>query len=62
MQVKWHLVTVLSKSPDGKEQEGQSGGDEGKIERELSEFNIRVLSRGQNELIDKFNTMAGDRI
>ena len=53
-------MTALSNSYQGNEQEeGRSGGDEGKIERKLSEVNTRTVSRGQNELIGEFKIAAG---
>ena len=39
-----------------------SGGDGGKIEWKSSEVNIRSVSRGQDELVDKFKIAAGDVI
>ena len=39
-----------------------TGGDGGKIERKLSEVNVRTVSRKQRELIGKFNMAAGDVI
>ena len=53
-------MTALSKNRQEKEQEeGKSGGDGGKIERKLSEVNIRDVSRGQNELIGEFKIAMG---
>ena len=42
--------------------EGRSGGYEGKIGWKLSKLNTRAVSRGQNELIDKFKLVVGDLI
>ena len=36
--------------------------DGGKFKRKLSEVNTRTVSRGQNELIGKFNMAAGDKV
>jgi hypothetical protein len=44
-------------------QEGENwGGDGGKLNEKLSEFYTRGASRGQNELMGKFKTAAGDVI
>ena len=32
------------------------------IEKEISEVNTRVVSRGQNELVCKFKMVAGDMV
>jgi hypothetical protein len=40
----------------------RSRGNGGKIEWKLSEVNVRAVSRGQNELIDKFKMAAGGMI
>ena len=38
------------------------GMDGGKFKRRLSEVGARAVSRGQNELVCKFNTVAGDMV
>ena len=51
-KLKWHHITVLSKSHQGKEQEeGRNGG---KVERKLSELKTGTKSRGENKLIGEF--------
>jgi hypothetical protein len=54
-QYRWHHMTFLSKSHQEKEQEkGRSAGDEGKIEKKLSEVNTRAVYREYNKLIGEF--------
>ena len=36
------------------------GGDQERIEWELSEVNTRAVPKGQNELIGEFNVAPGD--
>jgi hypothetical protein len=36
--------------------------DGGKFRRRLSEVNARAVSRGQNELVCKFNMAVGDKV
>ena len=38
------------------------GGDGRKIKWKLSEVNTRAVSRAQNELVAKFNLVAGDKV
>jgi hypothetical protein len=40
-------------------QDRKGGGDGGKIKWELSEVNVRAVSRGQDELIGKFKMAVG---
>ena len=46
--------------PEGLWRDRKKGGMEEKLK--LSEVNVRAVSRGQNELICKFNMAAGDVI
>ena len=47
IEYRWCHVTVSSKNHQGKEQEEEkSGGDEGKMERKLSEINSRTVAVG----------------
>ena len=41
---------------------GLRGMDGEIFKRKLSEINTRVVSRRQNELVDKFKMVAGDKI
>ena len=44
------------------QEEGRSGGDGGKIDWNLSEFNTWAVSREQNELIGDLKMAAGNMI